>query len=648
MSSMSEHEGRIITRDDMCVIERCNDGSLRTAFYPIDHDYQVLDSLRELSGTMLAWENDQRQRLVASISKLGIHLYGEKQSNIETIAGHYRDLVWNVCRLTNVGCGFKAFYPISKHDLWRHDAGIHCLPKYSEFIKGFNVSRDIIEACRARLEESAYERLEDAYRQAIDMRSVLLPALELYERAFCAYVKRARRILPEIFDRKDYCQDFSAVFGDAELDYEITPGNQYIVDGIDEYYWACVMEGLYDVYESMDDVLAYSHRKRGFFNYKIMIESKCDLHLFHETNFGFGSVRYFRSTLSYRGVSAINASFLIFFRGAGKMAFSDYTFNYEVEEESFETCFSDVVRIHAEYQTMGEAAFVDKYFRKSLSDLSDLLLIIANTDTFLQITTLERFDALTTGAKNELIPDQGFEDISFELNASETKAAEKVADMILTDVIAHGIEKCVHNTEINKLVSRLHGSRNPAELQHIVKMDLLRSLIVHRLATSLGEDYDVTALVNEIIPVASGIYVESYKGYDLIAMRAEKAMSVIVPIARLREIAALTRFESIINSIASTCMLIGNQAHDFISKEIVPELKRKMPERDQMKAQLAEMKVKLAAIEHHGGDASWVASQVESLKARLRKMDDEISVLEKQIATLQSYIQSARSIQVYR
>lgn len=73
---------------------------------------------------------------------------------------------------------------------------------------------------------------------------------------------------------------------------------------------------------------------------------------------------------------------------------------------------------------------MDKYFRKALSDLSDLLSIIAQAETFLEITTLERFRDLTSGSYNELIPDQGFSQISFELSELIINEVDCIAETI--------------------------------------------------------------------------------------------------------------------------------------------------------------------------------------------------------------------------
>lgn len=643
MNSLSKSKHGAITYKEMCIIEKYTDGSLRTVFNPIDYDRQVVERLYDLRRKMLEWEDKQRKKVAKDIGQLNVGLYGEQKTDMSAIAGRFRDIAWNVYQLMGVEHELPAIQ-ITDHDGWHYAPGVHSLWKYSALIRGFDVSFEAVATCRTHLDDSSYQTLEMDYRLANGMRAILLPALERYERVFCAYIERVGQIYPEALEKKNYCQDFSSAYGDAGLDYEMTPGNQCVVERIGHYYWACVMERLYAVYERTDNVVAYSHRRRGFYDYKIVLEPKCDLFLFHETNFGYGRVRYFRSTLSYRGVSAINASLLIFFQGAGKVGFSDYTFNYEVEEESFETCFNQVVDIHSEYWDIGEANFVDKYFRKSLADLSDLLLIVANTDTFLQITTLERFAALTSGARNVLLPDEGFKAIELGLNAVEEKVADEAAETILSLARTKSIDECANDPSVRNLIDQLFCSYDPDSLQLIVKKDLVRNRIIHRLASSLAEGFDIGGLAKGVIPPDDGIYAETYEGFDLISMRIEKAMSVIRPIERLRNIAALTRFESIIDSIATTCSIIGEQAQHYISKEIEPELYRRIPERDRVRDQFKGAQAEMETIRQRKGDTGWIEDQIQQLGAQLQDMNNEISRLSGQKEMLESYIRKARAL----
>lgn len=654
MHNRDNSKHNVITRDTMCVIERQAAGSPHTAYYPISFDAQVMNSLRALGSEMLAWEREQGKELLEAIELTGVKFHGDR--DVDVAVRRFRNAVRDVRRLA----GIKSDAPLfstSAHSNWRYVAGVYRLSEHADIIRGFAASRAAIEACREKLEDPDYPQLVNSFNMATALQPILLSALDQYEEAFSSYVGKAEQIYPGLFKARGYCQDFTAAYGDADLDYTMTSGNQCAVEKIGEYYWACVLDRLYDAYEATGSVIAYSHRKRGFFEYTIELDPECDLHLLHETNFGFGSAVYFRSTLSYKGVSAVDASSLIFFRNAGMVSFSNCTFDYDVDEKSFALSFEKAVRLHSEYRSLEEAGFVDKYFRKSLKDLSELLRIVANTDTFLQITTLERLDSLTSGVRNVLLPDEGFKDIEFGLNASEERAAYEFAAAIAADVY---VDKFEDSDRVKKLAESLLSNleesvlrrKKPESngLQLIVKKDLLRNRVINEVMNLLPDRNNIAAsvrvnyVVEKLIPPDEGVYAKKYEGFYLINMRAEKALSVIRPIARLRKIAELTNFEPTVESILATCRQISHQAKSYISGEIDPNLARLQPERDKAKSQLEEAEKQLETLRRKNGDTSWLEKQRQKLKAQFLTLDREVTKLAKQRDALQEYIRTVQSI----
>ena len=139
----------------------------------------------------------------------------------------------------------------------------------------------------------------------------------------------------------------------------ITPGNQCVVDRINQYYDAVLLEHLYAHYDGNNDVIAYSHRKLGWTTFEIDLDSESELGMVLKSNFGYGSSSYFMSLLRYKGINAINAPFLIFYSGVRKAEFAGYTYSYEIREESFCACFENAVELYYEYRKIGEGAFVD-------------------------------------------------------------------------------------------------------------------------------------------------------------------------------------------------------------------------------------------------------------------------------------------------
>ena len=642
----TENKRHSITRKEMCVVERRAEGSLGIAFHPIPYDYQVLGRLSELSEKVKDWEANRSEQLANELGEMFSDGRHESIPDVSTIANRYRELVWSVYQLMGIEVNQIALYPGSVHNEWQYQSGIHNLPEYSAAIREFNVLPEVIESYRTHLDEASFQELRVSYRLATNLKARLLPALDEYEKGFKAYISYAEQIQPGISERKSFCRRFSAVHSDARLDFDISPGNQCIVNEIGKYYWAIVLERQYSLYERMEGVVAYSHRRRGWgqSEQKIMIEPKCDLFLSQRTNFGYGRSRFFESTLSYKGVSAINASQLIFFREADKVGFSNYTFNYEAEEESFEPSFNDIVRVNADYQKLGEARFVDKYFRKPLADLSDLLSIVASTDTFLQITTLERLNALTSGPRNPLIPNEGFTDGVFHLNKMEEGVVDDLVATILPIAKAYGPEACVNNARIGQLVDRLSSHYVHGSLQMLVKGDLARNRVIRKLSVSLGDTLDVSALAMAIIPPVDGAYVKTYEGYELISMRVEKATTVIGLIARLRQIASTTKCESSVDSIASTCRTISEQAKHFIQENIDPELERVAIEQSRVKQQLDRAAAEVAALKQRGIDTSWIEGQVEPLKVQFQTLTNNATGLREKRKVLQSYIRSVKGI----
>lgn len=128
-------------------------------------------------------------------------------------------------------------------------------------------------------------------------------------------------------------------------------------------------------------------------------------------------------------------------------------------------------------------------------------------------------------------------------------------------------------------------------------------------------------------------------------MRVDKALSAIGPIERLREIAALTRFESVIDSIVSTCLQIGEQAQSYITQSIDPELGRMVPECNRLKSQLDATNAEIDKARYRGIPVSaWLARQSQGLEAHIRSLNGTIAELEQQKRKLNDYIRTVNSI----
>lgn len=646
MSSSYGQRKDVITHDVMYIIERWADESLHTRSDRIRYDSQVLSRLKWARERMLEWEEERGEQLVNELAHEGMSTVHESRfpvsyfgshSQVEGIATAFFHRCNSVYRRIGMVSGARL---MTSHGMWQFDTDIYCLSEYAEFIKGFDVSLNCVMGFQSSLENHEFQKLKSDYDQAIKLQSCLLRALDDYEKAFFKYTEEVNRILPGILKPKSYCRGFNEKYGDADLDYDMSPGNQCIVENIGEYYHASVLEELYRAYDRGSDIVAYSHRKRGFFDYLIVLDPKCDLQLLARTNFGFGRSAYFLSTLSYKGVNAINAQFLIYYRVVGMASQFNCTDRYEVAEESFGYCFDNAVKLHAEYREIGEAKFVDKYFRKSLDDLSKLLAITANTDTFLSITSLDRFHALTARGWNELIPG---EQLERAIKTKLTEREERYLDEIVPTVTEGGNNRDDAIDCARKRVGKLLFPNGSSGLEPIVKRHLVRSFLTSRLVSSLGNNQSVSNYVDEIVPSDNSAYVEAYAGFDLIRMRIERALSVIRSIARLREIAALTLSDSIIDDILSTCIVIGGQAQQYDLKKIAPKLHQLVPERDRVKGQLDELESEMKAAWQSASHSGWIREQIETLRFQYQKLEQETLELSNQRKTIQSYLKALQS-----
>lgn len=631
---------RAVADNGMILLKQRNDGALRVVRESLVLDDGVLDELFSLSDEMKSWEHKRYERLNEELRQV-LADRGVDVDDAKDLFEFYKGKVWDVLgRIPHDGTAFP-FIPSSRHRQWQTcTLRIDLLPEYGCYIRDFDVSCAAVESCREAMDANQFKELVDDYALAVEMQQVLIKALDEYEKAFSSYLEQIEKVVPGISNWKNYCRDFSKAFGGSELDYVMTPGNQCVVECVDEYYLASVLEERYQSYGQMTNVVAYSHRRSGFNNGAIALDSECDVKLIEGTNFGYGQSSYFNSTLSYRGVNAVNASFLMYFAYAEMAAFSQYTYNYEVDEDGFLSLYEDASRLSLEYRKLGEAAFVNKYFRDSLSEIADLLYAVANTDTFLEFTTLDAFSSLTESGRIELFSEDGLRKDPkvdrLQLSDAEKGLADEIVALLVT---CDGHDS---DGEVDRLADKLRRSANVnSYLQRAIVRELARNRIRRKLAAAPGDTSGAKKAVDSLFPPMAGLSVSELSGFELVRMRTKRALAVINPIDRLRKIAELTEYDGAIESIVSSCFDIANQAKAYISHEIEPELNRLINERDKLKAQLDELESRASGQRVRN---EWLEDNKRKTKSEWRRCVADIGKLTEQKRVLRNYVMRAGSL----
>lgn len=622
------------TIDCEVLIERERERSLRIAYESITRDSAVLEALHSARREMTEWQEGSAGRIAEFAKSLDLR-FNERLTTaspiekgpVDCLLDRYRADLAILGHYSGINLGY---FSTSLHDNWRRFNCVASLSTYSNQIRSFDPESVRRDAQNLELEDADLSRFESALSEASQIRAFLLPELDAYEERFESYVSAVGAIVPGILARKSYCCDFTGSYGKSELDYVITPGNQCVVERIGQYYDAVLLEQLYSQYGSSEDIVAYSHRKLGWTTFEMELDRESDLALVLKSNFGFGSSSYFMSLLRYKGINAINAPFLIFYSGVRKAEFAGNTYSYRINEESFVPCFENAVGLHDEYRQLGEGAFVDKYFKKALSDLSDLLAIVVQTETFLEITTLERFGDLTSGSCNELIPDEGFSQIAFELSERDNHEVDLIAESIWECRANIDRESPSIRMRVNRVADGAARYGRAARLQELVTSDLVRNRLIANLSHRSANPAEVKELVDAIAPAEHGIYTKTYEGYELIEMRIAKAEAVLSFIDRIREIAEVVRFDAVLSSMENSCRAISQQGMSYYSDVIDPELSIILPKREQTLAALKELDARIDKAQNSDSDISWLMEQRGSAQQTLNELNIAISRLTSQ------------------
>lgn len=626
---------------------RNDDGSMRIGRFSTSFDPQIEESLLKLSSEMQAWDALAVDKLLDGMKSIDPDFHvGRNETAIFSILQRYIQDVKEVLNHIDVEEAFPLFSS-SLHDWWIYPDSISRIQNYSQAIRKFDVDRESVLLAAHQLEGDDSSNLLKSYDEGIAMQEFLLESLQEYEAKFDDYIIRAEEILPGIFDRKDYCRSFLGKYGTGELDYYMYPGNNVIVASMNEYVEAYKLEQAQMEFDKQKGNVLLANRFLGRHLYSFDIDESCDLSVTLSTNFGFGKSSYFNATLNYKGVSAINAFFVIFYRVAGMTEFSGSTYDYEVHENSFPIFFENVRDINNEYLSIGEARFVDKYFRQSLVDLSKLLSIIANSDTFLEVTTLSRLNDLTGEKVSHLVPVGDFDDIDLELSAAEKEKALELSTKILP-YMQNGEEILLgEDEEIDTLVRAMsEPAIHHSVLQSLIKQDLIRNELISLLNENDVPTKYVFEVVDGLLPQETGMRAKSFDGYGLIDYRATAVSRVISLMERLKEIAGLVNFDEIIDELFETSAKVCNQARSYKVSEIAPRLMELKPTKDELEEKLESLRDQKEQLLEENLETGGLDERIKILSDKLRPIASEVHQLEAQDSRLEAFINSVEQLRL--
>jgi len=155
----------------------------------------------------------------------------------------------------------------------------------------------------------------------------------------------------------------------------------------------------YEKFEDDNDILAFSHRRRGFDLPEFKLGD--DFDVIYKSNFGYGSVSYFYSHIKYKDIDILPYSDWIRYRFANKHDIIRFTRRHQLLNPSWLEAFD----------------FTSKLFNHSVTDPKTFVNVWIINECKEMIEGLEYL--LNKNEKHELIHSQFGHDVSVEINAGK-------------------------------------------------------------------------------------------------------------------------------------------------------------------------------------------------------------------------------------
>ena len=203
--------------------------------------------------------------------------------------------------------------------------------------------------------------------------------------AVASFKQIVRSKYPDFFDDKSYALNYTSAY--EVLGFMSDYSKKQFIYDVDHYINAYALNHLYVKYDNDPNIIAYSHRKRGWnaFQYKVYADFKFAV----ITNFGYGSSSYFDMILYWKELPLINYLHIIFYRYSSAFDLKRVTESYSVNPESWVVCFDNLIEYIESFYNNGEKNFVKSYLENAFEQLINGLNLNLHTNIFLDLSKEE-------------------------------------------------------------------------------------------------------------------------------------------------------------------------------------------------------------------------------------------------------------------
>lgn len=640
MSKLLQINPQEITVRAMCLIRRSDNGNLNVDYEPVPCDSRISKELETISGEMREWDRSYAESIWERYSNgfpFETFFLNKHENPAERLLREYDQLHMQI---NNKPC--FSLIPQGPHAMWLSHDSVSYIAAQGGLLRQLSLQKSDIEEKLAALNPGEADKLNSAFNRAVILRERLIKCLDEYDAKYAEYIQRVEALVPNIFSRKKYCRDFSGAYSSSELDYDMTPGNQCVIDNLHEYYHALLLEKMYAHYDAQPHIVAYSSRKHGWSSFLINLDTSKSLTVELKTNFGFGRSSYFLSVLRYKDLSAINTPLIIFYNIAHKFELAGYTNLYELSPASYKQSFADAVEYWDEFKRIGEAAFIERHFSQSLIELRDLLHMVSHTSVFLQFTSLDRFNELTSQSSgNRTLYDSRDSTGRFRLpkvaglNHNDEQIIKSFSDSVTMD---EQNQKLCFDSNLQAGVSASFCF-NGADIDTagLVRIGLAHQRLFALLKDKLSCNDDAILLTNNTIPYP-GYFIDNYSGFDLIRFRIGKAGIALNLFDRLKSIASVTNLKNVIVDILDICGEIKQQAIDYVRKTIIPALSECQHEKQLLDSQLTEIRNLINIPTATPAEINWAHDHARLLEEGIHKIESKMRLLESNKREIDTYI----------
>lgn len=268
------------------------------------------------------------------------------------------------------------------------------------------------------------------------------------------FKERVKRRHNDFFSDDSYALNYSSAF--EVLGFNVGCSRWAFERDVDHLINAYALRPLYLKYSKDSNVIAYSHRKRGWELFKWTVDENFKFDV--STNFGFGSSSYFDMTLYWKEIPIINYLHIIFYRYAQYYNLKRVTESYLVNEESWKRCFDNLIYYVNSFYNRGSSNFVDKYFVDTCKQLVDGLEFNLHENLFVGLTSKDIDDLFRTDNcfSKIVLNEKTGSNLSFKVD-------DTVAKTIMNNIL--------NNTYLKELIEKDTLSMDDANvvLSHLIK-----------------------------------------------------------------------------------------------------------------------------------------------------------------------------------